>query len=230
MHKTLACWLVMNNIAIASTEQHELEFDSKDIKQIYIQSDAGNITIQAQDRDQTTKVRYFPSTPNCQQKIEKDGDTLIIKNKKNSGGCHCDYTIWLPQNTNIRSQTGSAQYDVNTMTADFNVQNGSGMIKTNSEFSNVKLQLGAGTIDMKNLKSNIKISGGSIQTRLHYLRQPTVPVDIKVGLGSGNVDLYFPYLSKVKYKPSNNVTSDFLTPLIIMILMQKSRVVLDKPQ
>ncbi len=196
--------LGMAHTAFAET----LEFPAESIKELYVNNQAGQITIAATDLEKATVSFDNRSTDSlCDISAEMNGSTLetrVITKKDQrsfwkffgSSECKADLLIMIPQNIAVDLVNGSGDVTIKGINGKVDFKIGSGNLDIDSDVNQLTGKAGAGNVDVKGLTGNVDVKVGSGNIALTY-KEKIEKGEVLLKAGSGNIDLFFPKNMKI---------------------------------
>lgn len=177
------------------------------IDKIVIETNEGNLTFKGSLNDNNIKILAYPHHNICQDNVKIQDQQLRLINKKNQGGCQCDYTIYLPQKILIDIKSNASNIEIDDMVSSLNIENSAGNIKGNSILAKANVDLGAGNVTLNVSKdSSLIIGAGNGSLRFSHIPQEKVNLEITTGVGS--IELLLPADAKVHYDTQPKVDTD----------------------
>ncbi len=97
---------------------------------------------------------------------------------------HVDYTIYVPQETEVRAQNGSGNMDMSDVQGPAELRTGSGTITARQIHNDTEAETGSGSISLSDISGRATANTGS-----GTLELARISGDIHVTTGSGRIDL-----------------------------------------
>lgn len=131
--------------------------------------------------------------------IEKHGNKLVIeeKHKRGSWKGSAKWTITVPDDMDIKFNTGSGSFEASDLTLELTMNTGSGSLTLENMKGDISSNSGSGSLDLKNFSGEINANVGSGDLKLY-----NASGDVNLNCGSGSIRL-----SKVNAKVGANVGS-----------------------
>ncbi len=131
-----------------------------------------------------TRLQQVESNP----PISQEGNLIRIGGSKRSGGnVSIDYTIVVPQDTQLRSTSGSGDVRVRGIQGPANLTCGSGDVTASEINGDVQVFCGSGDIKLSKIKGQARVTTGSGDITLHTIRGET-----RLQTGSGALEISNP--------------------------------------
>src|SRR5262249_61077982 len=96
-----------------------------------------------------------------------------------------DYEITVPENTRVRTRTGSGDQTMENVRGSFDLESGSGDMRLHDLKGELHLHTGSGDVDARNVTGSITARAGSGDIKI----EQTALGDVDVQTGSGNIPL-----------------------------------------
>ncbi len=120
--------------------------------------------------------------------ISQEGSLIRIGGGKHGGGeVDVDYTIVVPQDTQLRSVAGSGDLEVRGIAGPANFTSGSGNVTASEINRDVQIVCGSGDVELSKIKGQVQVTTGSGDVSLD-----TMAGQIRVQTGSGSVEVTNP--------------------------------------
>lgn len=116
--------------------------------------------------------------------IRQAGNSIRI-DYVNMRNISIDYDITVPQNTRVRTRTGSGDQALESLKGNFDLESGSGDIRLRDLTGELHLHTGSGDVEGRNVSGPITARAGSGDIRL----EQNAKGDVDVQTGSGNIEL-----------------------------------------
>lgn len=131
-----------------------------------------------------TRLQQVESNP----PISQEGNLIRIGGSRRSGGdVSIDYTIVVPQDTQLRSTSGSGDVDVRGIQGPANFTCGSGDVTASEIDGDVQVLCGSGDIKLSKIKGQARVTTGSGDITLDTIRGET-----RLQTGSGTLEISSP--------------------------------------
>ena len=128
-----------------------------------------------------TRLQQVESNP----PISQEGNLIRIGGSRRSGGdVSIDYTIVVPQDTQLRSTSGSGDVDVRGIQGPANFTCGSGDVTASEIEGDVQVLCGSGDIKLSKIKGQARVTTGSGDITLDTIRGET-----RLQTGSGTLEI-----------------------------------------
>jgi Putative adhesin len=116
--------------------------------------------------------------------IRQTGNSIRI-DYVNMRNISIDYEITVPQDTRVRTRTGSGDQTLETLTGTFDLESGSGDMRLRDLNGEVHLHTGSGDVEGRNVSGAITARAGSGDINI----EQSAKGDVDVQTGSGNIEL-----------------------------------------
>jgi Putative adhesin len=116
--------------------------------------------------------------------IRQAGNSIRI-DYVNMRNISIDYEITVPQDTRVRTRTGSGDQTLETLTGTFDLESGSGDMRLRDLNGEVHLHTGSGDVEGRNVSGAITARAGSGDINI----EQSAKGDVDVQTGSGNIEL-----------------------------------------
>lgn len=166
--------------------------DKKEIKKTFEGIDSvkfrtmngGCVIKKAEGREVTVHLVYEADNDFFKPRVEKDGNTLQVKDKLGSGGEDSVWTISVPAKTAVEFTSVSGNFSVEGITADIEARTVSGDIKAVDCTGNIQLNTTSGEFNLENLSGRIDIKGMSSDMKISKLTG-----EMEVKTASGDIEI-----------------------------------------
>src|SRR6202050_543167 len=120
--------------------------------------------------------------------VSQEGSLIRIGGGKLGGGdVDVDYTIIVPQDTQLRSTAGSGDLEVQGIEGPANFTSGSGDVHASEINKDVQIVCGSGDVELSKVKGQVQVNTGSGDVSLD-----TIGGQIRIQTGSGSIDITNP--------------------------------------
>jgi hypothetical protein len=116
--------------------------------------------------------------------IRQTGNSIRI-DYVNMRNVAIDYEITVPQDTRVRTRTGSGDQTLESLKGSFDLESGSGDMRLRDLNGEVHLHTGSGDVEGRNVAGSITARAGSGDIRI----EQSAKGDVEVQTGSGNIEL-----------------------------------------
>jgi hypothetical protein len=116
--------------------------------------------------------------------IHQTGNSIRI-DYVNMRNIAIDYEITVPENTRVRTRTGSGDQTMENVRGSFDLESGSGDMRLHDLNGELHLHTGSGDVDTRNAAGSITARAGSGDIKI----EQTAIGDVDVQTGSGNIEL-----------------------------------------
>jgi hypothetical protein len=120
--------------------------------------------------------------------LSQEGSLIRIGGGKQGGGdVDVDYTIVVPQDTQVRSVAGSGDLEVQGIEGPANFTSGSGDVHASEIDKDVQIVCGSGDVVLSKVKGQVQVNTGSGDVALETIGGP-----IRIQTGSGSIEITNP--------------------------------------
>jgi hypothetical protein len=120
--------------------------------------------------------------------LSQEGSLIRIGGGKQGGGdVDVDYTIVVPQDTQVRSIAGSGDLEVQGIEGPANFTSGSGDVHASEINKDVQIVCGSGDVMLSKVKGQVQVNTGSGDVALETIGGP-----IRIQTGSGSIEITNP--------------------------------------
>jgi hypothetical protein len=134
--------------------------------------------------------------------LSKEGSLIRIGGGKQGGGdVDVDYTIVVPQDTQLRSTAGSGNLEVHGIEGPANFTSGSGDVHASEINKDVQIICGSGDVELSRVKGQVQVNTGSGDVSLE-----TIGGQIRIQTGSGSIEISNPAQALEASTGSGDVT------------------------
>jgi hypothetical protein len=116
--------------------------------------------------------------------IRQTGNSIQI-DYVNMRNVAIDYEITVPQDTRVRTRTGSGDQTLESLKGSFDLESGSGDMRFRDLNGELHLHTGSGDVEGRNVSGSITARAGSGDIRI----EQSAKGDVDVQTGSGNIEL-----------------------------------------
>lgn len=170
--------LLSINISTCFADNISEEQTFEDINSLKIDVSEGSVIVKKHSLN-FIKVNLVKSNKQCRIDVEKQGETLKIKNDKKSDGCNSIHEIYISSINDIEVSLGANKLIFHDIKANINFNVGAGEIEIDNVEGNVNGEIGAGKIKYRPVKSN-KVT------------------TLNLAAGTATLDCYFPPETSIK--------------------------------
>jgi len=214
-----ACALLWAVTAVSktNTETVEKSFTVDEGGTLFIENDAGSISIESHNRG-TVEVEVTIKGDDLEDytlKFSEDDNNVFVVGERNGSGFwnngpNASFKIKVPEQYNIISRTGGGSFSLSSLQGDVDTYTSGGSIKLSKVIGNAKVKTSGGSIRIEGIEGNVNAhtSGGSIKATLS--KQMTE--DSALTTSGGSVTAYLPANAKVDLiakTSGGRVRSDF---------------------
>jgi hypothetical protein len=134
--------------------------------------------------------------------LSQEGSLIRIGAGKQGGGdADVDYTIVVPQDTQLRSVAGSGDLEVQGIEGPANFTSGSGDVHASEINKDVQIVCGSGDVELSKVEGQVQVNTGSGDVSLD-----TIGGQIRVQTGSGSIEIANPSQALEASTGSGDVT------------------------
>ena len=134
--------------------------------------------------------------------VSQEGSLIRIGGGKLGGGdVDVDYTIIVPQDTQLRSTAGSGDLEVQGIEGPANFTSGSGDVHASEINKDVQIVCGSGDVELSKVEGQVQVNTGSGDVSLD-----TIGGQIRVQTGSGSIEIANPSQALEASTGSGDVT------------------------
>ncbi len=134
--------------------------------------------------------------------LSQEGSLIRIGGGKQGGGdVDVDYTIVVPQDTQLRSIAGSGDLEVQGIEGPANFTSGSGDVHASEINRDVQIVCGSGDVVLSKVKGQVQVNTGSGDVSLE-----TIAAQIRIQTGSGSIEITNPSQALEASTGSGDVT------------------------
>ncbi len=134
--------------------------------------------------------------------LSQEGSLIRIGGGKQGGGdVDVDYTIVVPQDTQLRSIAGSGDLEVQGIEGPANFTSGSGDVHASEINKDVQIVCGSGDVVLSKVKGQVQVNTGSGDVGLD-----TIGGQIRIQTGSGSIEITNPSQASEASTGSGDVT------------------------
>ncbi|GAA2353695.1 hypothetical protein GCM10010404_01880 [Nonomuraea africana] len=175
----------------ASDEKTETYEVSDKVAGLDVMSGAGDVVVNEVDRTGikvTEKRHWRDREPKTSHEVK--GDTLELAYSCESGdSCWVDYTIEVPKGLRVKSDTGSGDLTLRSLTGEVEAKAGAGTIDGNGlGAKRVVAESGSGSLELKfaGAPDDVEVTVGSGDATLHL---PRGSYDVTAEVGAGDAEV-----------------------------------------
>jgi len=128
-------------------------------------------------------MESFRKTP----PVEQQGNFVRIGKAREPHNLVVDYSIVVPQETELSAAVGSGELDVRDVRGPAGLRTGSGKIKAEAIGGDVTLRAGSGSVRLSNIRGAVRLETGSGNVELENIRD-----EIRITTGAGDVHIQQP--------------------------------------
>ena len=184
-HISLLFLGILCSFSLSAQQKITKSFDG--IKEIKLSTGSGDChVVQSSNNSVVVDLNYTYADDNYEPVFEKDGNTLILKDKfrnNRSGNGYSKWKLSVPTNIKLHYSAGSGDLDLAEVQIDLNSNTGSGDIEISSLKGNFTSNSGSGEVSVDGYEGQLNINTGSGDIALANAKG-----DFKINLGSGDID------------------------------------------
>jgi hypothetical protein len=192
--------LVLGGLTVAGwlgyrTENQTASYSTLGVPTIVIETGTGNVTLTAGAADTVTVSRrlfWSYNKPTSEERWE--GQTLHVTSDCDhlwiGPGCGIDYTLGVPEGTEVRAQTGTGDISVRNIHGRLQLTTGTGDISVAGATQSLTLDTGTGDINAVELSCDtVHASTGTGDLTLRFTASPD---SVVVSTGTGDAHIFVP--------------------------------------
>ena len=156
------------------------------IKKIELNAASGDIIVQHGSGDDVQVKLVHTYDEGFRPVMKQQGGTLILKEEFDRGthNGHSTWTLTVPDNLDIRSNSGSGNFEASKVTMSLNMNSGSGNVDLNEVKGEIRLNTGSGNMDVNAFDGTLNSNTGSGNISIEESRG-----EIRLNAGSGSLEL-----------------------------------------
>jgi hypothetical protein len=185
--------------AAPATDLRRVDF-AEEMSSLNMCIDSGRIGITG-SVDGRTSILYRPERAECHATHVVIGGVLTIENRRETGGCHCDYTLHIPGGADMSVTAGISDISVKAMSGRLKIEAGTGSVNAEGVAA---LDAAIGNMTggtFSDIRGNIKLRSGTGSGVVRYSSIPATPLEIDAKFGTGGLEVSLPADSRVKLEP-----------------------------
>lgn len=190
-------------LTIITTAQEKISKNFTGIEKITINTASGDCILKKGSGTEVTVELEHDYKEGYQPVIEKEGNRLVIKEifDRGSWSGSAKWTLTIPDNMDIRLNTGSGDFEASNLTFELDMNTGSGDIMLRTVKGDLRSNTGSGDMEIVDFDGEIKANTGSGNMRLENalgevrfncgsgnIRLKDVNASISANVGSGDID------------------------------------------
>jgi hypothetical protein len=164
--------------------QERITKDFSGIEKISINTSSGDCILKKGNGSEVKVELVHDFGNGYEPVIEKEGSKLIIKEefKRGSWNGSAKWTLTIPDNMDIRFNTGSGDFEASNLKFELDMNTGSGDIILSSIKGDLRSNTGSGDVEVSDFDGELKANTGSGNMRL-----ANAVGEVKLNCGSGNI-------------------------------------------
>lgn len=156
------------------------------VKKIELTAASGNVIIAPGTSDDVTVTLVHTYDEGFHPVMKQQGSTLVLKEEFDRGSHdgHSTWTLTVPDDLDIRSNSGSGNFEASKVSMSLNMNSGSGNVDLNDVRGEIRLNTGSGNLDVNAFDGTLHSNTGSGNINVEGSRG-----EIGLNAGSGSIEL-----------------------------------------
>jgi archaellin len=156
------------------------------VRKIELTAASGNVIIVPGTGDDVTVTLVYTYEEGFRPVMKQQGSTLVLKEEFDRGSHdgHSTWTLSVPDNLDIHSNSGSGNFEASKVSVSLNANTGSGNVDLNDVTGEVRLNTGSGNLEVNAFDGTLHTNTGLGNMNVEDSRG-----DIRLNAGSGSIEL-----------------------------------------
>ncbi|QSE98961.1 DUF4097 family beta strand repeat-containing protein [Fulvivirga lutea] len=174
-------------VSLGVYAQEKIEKNFTGIENVKLATGSGDCILK-KSADKSVKVvlEHYYNSDNYSPTIEQQGSTLVIKEESRGSysGKSPIWTITIPDNVDVRMNTGSGDMTASDLRASIDMNAGSGDISLKNMGGDLRVNTGSGDLFVDKYDGDLKVNTGSGNMEVNSIKG-----DVKLNAGSGDISI-----------------------------------------
>lgn len=184
--KKLAITFLLTFCGLVFLNAQEITESFEGVKKIELTAASGNVIVQHGSGDAVEVNLVHTYDEGFRPVMKQQGSTLVLKEEfdRGSHNGHSTWTLTVPDDLDIRSNSGSGNFEASKVTMSLNMNSGSGNVDLNEVKGEIRLNTGSGNMEVNAFDGSLNSNTGSGNIRVAESRG-----EISLNAGSGTLEL-----------------------------------------